>query len=335
MTNIPAVSVVLTVYNRARFAAEAIDSILAQTFTDFELIIVDDGSTDNSPKVIADYAERDSRVIVVTQKNAGAAAARNAGAAVARALYVMWMDDDDISAPDRMRRQWEFLCAHPDVAAVNCTFIGIDADGKINRRNYGGKPFPEIAEPMMQRSPPAFSDARMVSQGPSLMVRKSAFESIGGMRPFFPVCVDLDFSHRLEEKFPVAIIPDTLYHYRSDSGSQKLTKNFDFARYHYAAKVCALRRRRKEPDPVEEGAALSDIILLFVELPAQMRRNYIRQWCKSERKRLGPESYAAVKKEVNAYHQLFAEEGECIHRAERKIALAAFLRGRWGYFLNA
>ena len=166
MSAIPAVSVVLTVYNRARFAAEAIDSILAQTLADFELIIVDDGSTDNSPKVIADYAERDSRVAIVTQKNAGVAAARNAGAEKSRAKLIAFMDDDDISHPQRLQKQVDLMHSRSDIAACVC---GIAFIGK--------------------RSPKPRKSAEIKSkwmwEGHGHLIRRDAYFALGGHREYF------------------------------------------------------------------------------------------------------------------------------------------------------
>ena len=115
----PLVSVVMPLYNGERYLAEAIESILSQTFADFEFIIVDDGSTDGSAGIIRDYAARDSRVKVKQlARNSGEAAARNAGIALARGQFVAGMDSDDISLPDRLRAQASFLENNPEVGAV-------------------------------------------------------------------------------------------------------------------------------------------------------------------------------------------------------------------------
>ena len=106
----PLVSVVMPVFNGEKFLVEAIESILSQTFTDFELIIVDDGSTDGSADIIRAYAEQDSRIrFVQLAENMGEAGARNAGIAVASGKYIAAMDCDDISLPERLRMQVEFL----------------------------------------------------------------------------------------------------------------------------------------------------------------------------------------------------------------------------------
>lgn len=115
----PLVSVVMPVYNSERFVAEAVDSILQQTLTDFEFLIVDDGSTDGSLGIIQDYAERDPRIrITQHSENRGVAAARNTGIARASGKYVAVMDSDDVSLPQRIEKQVTYLEAHSDIGAV-------------------------------------------------------------------------------------------------------------------------------------------------------------------------------------------------------------------------
>lgn len=115
----PLVSVVMPVYNSELYLGEAIESVLSQTFTDFEFIIVDDGSEDNSAAIIRQYVERDERLrLLQLAENTGETGARSAGLAVARGEYVTAQDSDDISLPERLRKQVSFLKAQPEVGAV-------------------------------------------------------------------------------------------------------------------------------------------------------------------------------------------------------------------------
>src|SRR5687768_7077362 len=112
-------SVVMPVFNGERFVASAIRSILDQTFRDFEFIIVDDGSTDQTSGIVRSYAGRDARIRVVrNDPNLGFGAALNIGCRLARGMFVARMDADDVSAPTRFAAQLDFLKNHPDVAAV-------------------------------------------------------------------------------------------------------------------------------------------------------------------------------------------------------------------------
>jgi glycosyltransferase involved in cell wall biosynthesis len=118
--------VVTTVYNGERYADRAIPGILAQTFHDFEYILVDDGSTDRTPEILRELADRDPRVRVFSPGRLGLAAAANYGIAQARSEYVARQDFDDRSYPDRLRLQVEFLDANPDVGVVGGYYVLVD-----------------------------------------------------------------------------------------------------------------------------------------------------------------------------------------------------------------
>lgn len=125
----PLVSVVMPVYNGEKYLAEAIESILAQTFTDFEFLIVDDGSTDTTPIILAEYARKDSRIkIVSNEKNSGVAVSLNRGIELARGEYVARMDADDVSLPHRLATQIDFFNRHHEVA-VSGSFLTIYETG--------------------------------------------------------------------------------------------------------------------------------------------------------------------------------------------------------------
>ena len=129
LSDTPKVSVAIPVYNRERYVAAAIDSILAQGFTDFELLAIDDGSTDASRAVIEAYDDPRIR-LVANHPNAGIAATRNRAVGLARGEYLAFLDSDDVACPDRLARQVAFLDAHPDVAAVGAWVAWIDSDGR-------------------------------------------------------------------------------------------------------------------------------------------------------------------------------------------------------------
>jgi glycosyltransferase involved in cell wall biosynthesis len=119
----------MPVYNGDRYVREAVESVLSQTFTDFELIIVDDGSTDETPEVLESYARNDARIRVFHQPNRGIVAARNRVLEMARGKYIAVMDADDISLPERFATQVDFLAAHPEVGVLGCAVQIIDGEG--------------------------------------------------------------------------------------------------------------------------------------------------------------------------------------------------------------
>ena len=105
MTNLPLISVIVPVHNGERFLSETLVSALSQTFPDFELIIVDDGSSDRSPRLIEDFLARDARVRAARQLNSGVAAARNRGIAEARGEFIATLDADDLWRPQKLEKQ--------------------------------------------------------------------------------------------------------------------------------------------------------------------------------------------------------------------------------------
>ncbi|MBB3119608.1 glycosyltransferase family 2 protein [Pseudoduganella violacea] len=125
----PAISVVMPAYNAAAFLQEAIDSILAQTFTDFELIVINDGSTDATVSLLAQQS--DPRVRVVDNGvNRGLIYTRNLGIDLATAPFIAFLDSDDLAFPQRLQRQYDYLQQHPEVDAVGCWSQPIDAEGR-------------------------------------------------------------------------------------------------------------------------------------------------------------------------------------------------------------
>jgi glycosyltransferase involved in cell wall biosynthesis len=138
MSKSPRVSVVMPVYNGERYLHESIKSILNQTLTEFEFIIVDDGSTDNTWQTMQNYAASDSRVVLVQNRtNIGVAGSLNKGLGVARGEYIARMDADDVSLQERLATQVAFLDEHPDVGVVGSSVQLIDAAGSLgNVRRY-------------------------------------------------------------------------------------------------------------------------------------------------------------------------------------------------------
>lgn len=127
----PRVSVLIAAYNCAAYVSEAIDSVLAQTMTDLELILVDDGSTDQSPAIMARYAEQDARVIIYRQENQGIGGATNQALRLARAPYVAILDSDDAMEPERLALQADYLDRHADIAAVGSQWFTMNTQGEI------------------------------------------------------------------------------------------------------------------------------------------------------------------------------------------------------------
>src|SRR6476646_1873373 len=137
----PPISVVMAVYNSEQTAPESIESILQQTFSDFEFIIVDDGSTDSTGEILHAYARLDNRIKLYTQENLGLIASLNRHCRLAKGRYIARMDADDVSSPDRFEKQFGFLEAHPEIGVLG-TWIQ-----DIGRKDSQGVSWPVPSDP--------------------------------------------------------------------------------------------------------------------------------------------------------------------------------------------
>lgn len=204
----PAVSVVMSVYNAAGTLRETIDSILAQEEADFELIVVDDGSSDASGALLDDCAARDPRVRVIHQPNQGLTRALITGCDAARGVYIARHDAGDLSKPRRLARQRQLLDGDPRLAFVSCStdFIGPRGEYLFTSR-----------APAIATSPVGLAEAAAggASIGPthhgSVMFRRAAYREAGGYRPQFYFGQDWDLWYRLGERGLFQSIDEPLY----------------------------------------------------------------------------------------------------------------------------
>src|SRR5678816_2359139 len=143
------VSVIIPVYNGARFLATAIQSLLAQTLTDFEIIAVNDGSTDDSKRILDRAAAGDPRIRVLSRPNTGIVGALNDGIAMACGELVCRMDADDISLPQRLEKQVAYLAGHPECVAVGTDVLYTDPEGAPLVRHYPDEDHEGIVEQLL------------------------------------------------------------------------------------------------------------------------------------------------------------------------------------------
>jgi GT2 family glycosyltransferase len=214
----PPVSVLMTTWNGAGFIGASIASVLAQSFSDFELIVVDDGSTDATPHVLAGIGDRRLRVLRQAA-NGGVVAARNVGFAAARARYVAALDHDDLSHPERLAQQVAYLDAHPGVVLV-ATEIAIEARGRRRAPDH-----PAGGEPALMRwllhvdNPLTWS---------SVMFRSESVRSLGAfMRPEYELADDFDLYHRLLAVGEIARLNEVLTVYRWHSRNTTYGREYE------------------------------------------------------------------------------------------------------------
>lgn len=212
----PIVSVILPVRNGGRFFARAVESVLSQTFSSFELLVVDDGSTDRSDSIAIDKARADSRIVILRNERRGIAHALNTGLKAARGRYIGRMDADDISHPARLERQITFLEAHPDCVAVGAGVDVIDAeDETVGFIAYPPR-HPEIVDALMTGATPALAH-------PAMVMRKDAVLAAGAYRHEEVPCEDLGLWFRLIDVGAVANLEERLLRYRMHPGSTSLS----------------------------------------------------------------------------------------------------------------
>ena len=200
----PKVTVLLPVFNGEKYLREAIDSILAQTFTDFEFLIIDDGSTDNTWDILTSF--QDPRVrLIKNSVNMGLTRALNKGLGLARGEYVARMDADDISLPERLQRQEAFLDINQNIAMVGCWVEMIDENGQKTKRVN----FPIV--PYLLRWRLLFTNTFAHS---AVMFRKDAALGVGGYSEKLRYAQDYDLWSRISIHWDVANIPSELVEWR-------------------------------------------------------------------------------------------------------------------------
>lgn len=209
LTANPLISVVMPVHNALPFLSESIGSILAQTLTDFEFVILDDASTDGSLELLREWSRRDQRIqIHESKKRLGLSGSSNAVVAKARAPLVARMDADDIAHPDRLRKQWDVIASCPDVAVVGTLCNGIDGTGREVR--------PRDRWRLVRRS------VYVPFPHGSAMFRREAFDRIGGYAENSDGGEDQDLFSRMATCGRVLTLPDVLYSYRYHSSNATL-----------------------------------------------------------------------------------------------------------------
>ena len=242
----PKISVVMATYNRAHLLPDAINSIRAQTLTDWELIIVDDASTDNTPDIVRAFVEDDPRIRYHRHsKNQGLAVARNTSFELAQGRYIALQDDDDISLPQRLDKQARFLDRNPSIHLVGVWLRCFDSDGLTHKiaKTYWTS---------TAQHPPDLSDCwAMPMSSPCLMAHRHVFIETP-MRPFFRFAEDYDFLLRCIARYNLSHIPQILYHYRSaDSHHQSImTNTLASWQYHCLAWASAYHRYKGWDDPI-------------------------------------------------------------------------------------
>lgn len=229
----PKVSVAICAYNAQDHLAETIDSVLTQTFRDFELVIVDDGSKDRTADVCRDYAARDERVRYHFQPNAGFGAARNKCLELARSEWIAIIDHDDVCLPRRLERQLEDASAHPEAALIFSNTEHFTDDGAVRRRQFDG------FDPCDSDLGPGRATELLLTRGcfidsESAFFRRDAALALGGFPTAYRYINDYDFFLRLGMRHAMHGIPEVLARWRIHKGQLSQTARETILREHVA-----------------------------------------------------------------------------------------------------
>jgi glycosyltransferase involved in cell wall biosynthesis len=244
----PRVSVLMPMRNAGVFLRPAIDSVLLQHQEPLELIVVDDGSTDGSSDVARSVG--DPRIRVLEGRRRGIAAGLNLALSEARGDIVMRCDADDLYPPDRIRRQLDWLAAHPQYAAVCGPFATIDRRGDVVSA-LG--PWP--AEPVVEAASWILS-RRLSTTLCAFAIRRETMQGLGGFRSYFETAEDIDFLLRLAQRAAIAYLPGNAYFYRLHNDSITHTQATPRrAFFEDAAYAMALEREIRGADALMRGQA--------------------------------------------------------------------------------
>jgi glycosyltransferase involved in cell wall biosynthesis len=252
----PITSVIIPTYNRWPLVAEAVDSVLAQSFQGIEIIVVDDGSTDGTTNRLAKF---DGRLRLFTTTRRGVAAARNFGVSQAQGCYVAFLDSDDLWLPGKLETQIAFLDRHPEIQICQTDEIWVRNGVRVNPKAMHRKPSGDIFVRSL--------DLCLISPSAVMMTRE-LFQRIGGFDESFPVCEDYDLWLRVTSVYSVPLIPEALVVKRGGHADQLSRSLWGMDRY----RVLALQKiLRSGLDGVPRTAA-RDVLRRKVLILAQGAR---------------------------------------------------------------
>jgi glycosyltransferase involved in cell wall biosynthesis len=214
------ISIILPAYNATQFIRPAVESILQQTFTEFELIVVDDGSSDDTVQILETFVQQDARVRLLQSPHGGLSRALNRGIAAARYDWIGRMDADDIALSDRLQKQVDAIRANPEVVAWGTYAYHMNSQGKTLSIARTG--------PTTEQEFHAQRQAGHLVQliHPTVVLRKDVLLAVGGYKPEFEPVEELELFDRMAAHGATLAIPEPLLRYRVHSGSVSMQRFF-------------------------------------------------------------------------------------------------------------
>ncbi len=242
----PAVSIIMSAYNAEAYIGAAIQSIENQTFKDFELIIINDGSTDGTSAVAGGFADRDSRVKIFTKENSGAADSRNFGFGKSGGDFISIMDADDIAEPKKLELQLKEFAARPALGLLGSCWIEIDGNGTELSKEKADTGDRTLRKVLLRRCP--------FCHGSVMMRAATLHDAGGGYRPAFKTSEDYDLYLRIPEKWELDNLGEYLYRHRTYSANLTMsTVDKRRSMHEMFAVYTAFQRRFTGTDDIDSG----------------------------------------------------------------------------------
>lgn len=229
----PKISVIMPVYNGGKYFKEAVESISKQTYKDFELIIINDGSTDDSLQVLNKLAEGDGRIKIISRENKGIVHSLNEGVKLSQGQYIARMDADDVSMPERLEKQINFMESNQDLVLCGTWAKKIDETGNKIGEYKVPVTSSEIRKRILFHNPFIH---------PSVMFRKDVFENVGGYNSFFKYIEDYELWTRLVFRHKTDNLPEMLLKYRIQGGQLTKKNNLEMRIRGLLVRLMALSR---------------------------------------------------------------------------------------------
>jgi glycosyltransferase involved in cell wall biosynthesis len=326
----PSISIVMPVRNGEAFLREAIDSVLTEPLQDLELVVVDDGSTDSTPAILAEYAAQDSRVRIHREAGDNLATALNRGFRLCRAALFARLDADDLCVRGRLQAQVRFMTDHPEVVLLGGQALLINEEGE----DFATAQYPledgEVRTALETGNPFVHSAVAMSQQ---------AFEAVGGYRENLDHAEDLDLWLRLSERGRLANLPQPVVKYRIHARQLSLRKQTDQAIHAEAVRVSARARAEGRPDPLEgttridedflvsEGVDRAEVTRAVVDAATWMARTTARAGYPEVASQLFDAAYARARSESGSSALTATVHRSIAHRhAEQGHRLRAKLK---------
>ena len=249
------ISIIVSIYNSDKTLSKMIDSVLSQTYQDFELILINDGSSDNSFNIMKDYLEKDNRIILIDKENSGLTKSLNIGLKRVNGKYISRIDADDIWKKDKLEKQIKFLETNNHYALVGTAYDEIDKEGKIMY--------------LKQRTPLLTTNDNIINNivkfnpffHSSVLFRKEVLGTIGFYNEEFKYTQDYEFWVRIMSKLKVANLDEVLASRRYSENMISISKEKEQRMYAIKAKLLAIKLLNKS---IFEYRYLINDILVYI-----------------------------------------------------------------------